>query len=373
MILRVLLLVGIIVSAIIGYFWTSIALPSSEKMEEKDMPIPLKLLLQNGSGGDGSAEYVFGTRVEWSMDYGSPIEAVYAYVGGKPVKGIVLLLHGCSHNALKFYSPSIAACQSCIGLSEEMRIASLAMRRGYATIAVSSTERSRGCWNMGDVPRIQFALRRFKDLLLKKVNEEKDSTVIAIGASSGGFMAAELGSRGLVDASLVMVMSLQKNLQNRLIERETPLFLAPMARDKRTFKVNELNYKEISKGRQFSESVYIDKNSCDPIPLTSSYLLERVPGMKLIDAEDIVQTLTKSGHLNQDNHMFNKDPTQSSWREDLLRSRATGPDDNVLWDKYYLLKGLSPLAKAFHRAWAYHEYCSEVVDPALDFFERQFS
>jgi len=204
MILRVLLLVGIIVSAIIGYFWTSIALPSSEKMEEKDMPIPLKLLLQNGSGGDGSAEYVFGTRVEWSMDYGSPIEAVYAYVGGKPVKGIVLLLHGCSHNALKFYSPSIAACQSCIGLSEEMRIASLAMRRGYATIAVSSTERSRGCWNMGDVPRIQFALRRFKDLLLKKVNEEKDSTVIAIGASSGGFMAAELGSRGLVDASLVV-------------------------------------------------------------------------------------------------------------------------------------------------------------------------
>lgn len=168
-------------------------------------------------------------------------------------------------------------------------------------------------------------------------------------------------------------MSLQKNLQSRLIERETPLFLAPMARDKRIFKVNELNYKEISKGRQFSESIYIDKTSCDPLPLTSSYLLERVPGMKLIDAQDIVQTLTKSGHLNQDNHMFNKDPTQSSWREDLLRSRATGSDDNVLWDKYYLSKGLSPLAETVHRAWAYHEYCSEVVDPALDFFERQFS
>jgi len=31
------------------------------------------------------------------------------------------------------------------------------------------------------------------------------------------------------------------------------------------------------------------------------------------------------------------------------------------------------LAKALHRAWAFHEYCSEVVVPALHFFEDWYN
>ena len=44
------------------------------------------------------------------------------------------------------------------------------------------------------------------------------------------------------------------------------------------------------------------------------------------------------------------------------------PDGSCLHNQP-LGPGVSPLAKALHRAWAFHEYCSGVIDPALDFFE----
>ena len=41
----------------------------------------------------------------------------------------------------------------------------------------------------------------------------------------------------------------------------------------------------------------------------------------------------------------------------------------VLWETFDLTPGISPLAKALHRAWAMHEYCSETVNHSLNFFE----
>ena len=37
-----------------------------------------------------------------------------------------------------------------------------------------------------------------------------------------------------------------------------------------------------------------------------------------------------------------------------------------------LKPGHSPLANAFHRAWAFHENCSDVIYHSFNFIEEQF-
>ena len=55
----------------------------------------------------------------------------------------------------------------------------------------------------------------------------------------------------------------------------------------------------------------------------------------------------------------------------LSTTTTTTKSNNVLlWGTFDLTPGMSPLAKALHRAWAMHEYCSESISPALDFFEQ---
>lgn len=87
--------------------------------------------------------------------------------------------------------------------------------------------------------------------------------------------------------------------------------------------------------------------------------------MKRSMADSIVKALLEAGHLDHVNLYFAKDPTQSNWR-DILQS-ACG---SVCLEHQSLAPGQSPLAKALHRAWAFHEYCSEVVLTALEYFEK---
>ena len=62
-------------------------------------------------------------------------------------KGIVLLLHACTHSALKFFSSSPSTCPNCVGLSEELRIVRLVIASGYIPVAISSIDRKSGCWS----------------------------------------------------------------------------------------------------------------------------------------------------------------------------------------------------------------------------------
>ena len=82
-------------------------------------------------------------------------------------------------------------------------------------------------------------------------------------------------------------------------------------------------------------------------------------------SEVLVSTLERAGHVDPSSGMLRVDPTRSSWRSVL------SPKNSTHWlDEFALEPGKSPLAKALHRAWAFHEYCSEAIVPALRFFER---
>mmetsp|Transcript_13835 Transcript_13835/g.29079 ORF Transcript_13835/g.29079 Transcript_13835/m.29079 type:complete len:316 (-) Transcript_13835:301-1248(-) len=91
-------------------------------------------------------------------------------------RGIVVLLHACTHNALKFFSPSPDGCPSCVGLSEELRIARIVLERGYVALAVTSGSGG-GCWGgTTDSMRIQHAVNEFL--------RRHQSTVLATSTST---------------------------------------------------------------------------------------------------------------------------------------------------------------------------------------------
>ncbi len=288
--------------------------------------------------------------------YASNITSTSAH---KQSKGIVLLLHACTHSAFKFFSPSPSTCPNCVGLSEELRIVRIVIDSGYMPIAVSSIDRKSGCWSTSrDTRRIEAVLKH--DLIREFLTNE-GSSIFAIGASSGGAFAAELSTRNMVHAALIMVMGLSDGVTGKLRTSPKPIYLAPMPRDKGTMKMVMNNQRDLKSVKDF---IRLDTTSCGSLPVTTRYLLQRVPGMTTDAGDELISLLKKAGHIDSSNMMI-VDPTRSVWRN------IISPSNSTHWlNKFYLKPGYSPLAKALHRAWAFHEYCSEAVLPALRFFEQ---
>lgn len=200
---------------------------------------------------------------------------------------------------------------------------------------------------------------------------EKDVPVLAFGASSGGHFAAQLAVRGLVDAAMVGVMSLAPPLLEKWINfegKKPPIYFAPMPRDTDTLAKVAANYESMNG----NGPVVLDQETCQSRPVDASYLNERVPGLKMWQAQAMVNSLTEAGHIDAVTGMLVKDPTNTSstgdnWK-DVLQS---GCASQGCLDHQSLVVGASPLAKALNRAWAFHEYCSEVTLKALEFFDKE--
>ena len=329
---------------------------------------------------------------------------------------IALLIHACTHSALKFFSPS-PSCPDCIGLSEEIRIARILLSRRYVVVAISSSNRKSGCWNDNEVHRVNDILIEFQQLVLNDEYGEEQvqhASVISIGASSGGHFAAALAVNGIATGgSLIMVSRIGPKLVEKFIssikayEKEydeaggdslsdsiiSPIYLAPMPRDTGTTKGAQTDYDTILQSSSKSaiverlrRRIILDVSTCTPLEISVAYLNERVPHMTASMATMIIKALAKAKHvvpsrsptnpsnpsgnnlsddnIQQSNFSLIKDPTRSDWRQVLQESCA---NQGCLTNQP-LGPGVSPLAKGLHRAWAYHEYCSEVVEPALDFF-----
>ena len=320
-------------------------------------------------------------------------------------RGVVLLLHACTHSAFKFFSLSNVTCPDCVGLSEELQIVRLVLEKGYIPVALSCVDRKSGCWNpLIDTKRIEYLLQwlkqnddetgvvpseQFRKLVAKSLSSS-DSKVHVIGASSGGTMAAHLVANRIMDAGIVMVMGLGPKLASQLKElhqqsKRPKLYLAPMPRDKGTTQRAIQNYQALCTNCPTAEKnnppsstksdwVVLDTTRCDSLPLTVAFLMQRVPGMNVEAATMLIEVLREANHMDNDTQLLIVDPTKSNWRDLLLEKEAqTGAvvSSNAFYHgKFALQPGYSPLAKALHRSWAFHEYCSEVVIPALEFFEE---
>jgi len=331
------------------------------------------------------------------------------------------------------------------------------MEMGYIPIAISCADETRRCWAPPrDIPRIEYALNH--PLLLSGLsfhgddggdagrdfdgdggggkNEkrggggERPERIFSIGASSGGALAAELVTKQISQAAIVMVMSLSDPVVKQMRKSPKPTYFAPMPRDKGTLQRVQRNVEALRRhgdengGKGTAKSCYIlDNESCDSLPLTPNYLVQRVPQMTREAAMTLTTKLKEVGHIDPGSNMLIVDPTKSNWRN------IISPSNSTHWlDQFALKPGYSPvstthfvfsefrfecdvnvssftctfcfhfldlrfivivvtnpvfsgtslnnyykLAKALHRAWAFHEYCSEVVVPALHFFEDWYN
>eukprot|EP00977_Amphora_coffeiformis_P020824 scaffold8573_cov164-Amphora_coffeaeformis.AAC.3 len=303
---------------------------------------------------------------------GRRTEVVYATPPQGP-RAVALLLHGCSHSALKFFSPQPYYCPTCIGLAEELQITRLLVQQQtLLVLAVTSQDRQRGCWSGADVAHVQDVLLHF-NITSADITDTADTTatihhvpILALGASSGGHFAAQLAVRGMAHAALVGVMSLRDDLvQQWRNHNPVPLVLAPMPRDKHTTAATTRNYQQMQANHQHhtdnssNNNVWLDTTTCVPLPVTVSYLNNRVPHMTKSMAQQIVTALTQGRHLDATSGMLQRDPTRSDWR--IVLRDACGNAGCL--ENLPLGPGISPLAKALHRAWAFHEYCSEIIPP----------
>ena len=214
-------------------------------------------------------------------------------------------------------------------------------------------------------------------------------------------MAAQLVAHGVIDKGVVMVMGLgpkvvtqlkelhqqrerQHNRDNGGKASSPKLYLAPMPRDKGTTRKATENYQALCTNcpsaqhpsrNSEADWIILDTTHCTSLPVTVEFLMQRVPCMNVEAATQVIQALLEAKHMAKDSQELVVDPTRSNWRDLLLlqeEKKATSSGSNAFYyhDKFALQPGYSPLAKALHRAWAFHEYCSEVVAPALEFFEQ---
>eukprot|EP00980_Cylindrotheca_fusiformis_P012768 scaffold3120_cov73-Cylindrotheca_fusiformis.AAC.4 len=341
----------------------------------------------NLDDNDSVAIEIPGMKVELPFKDQEKIEVIYPATIGTTTtaadpkehpssKGLVLLLHACTHSALKFFSPSKETCPDCVGLSEELRIVRLLIREGYTPVAITCLNRKSGCWSNADIPRVKHVLSQQP---FSTYTTNTTRVVYAMGASSGGAFVAQLVVEHLVQAGLIMVMGLGPQIVTKLkaLEMKPILYLAPMPRDKGTTYRASQNYNELMKDHNanVTTTIFLDTTRCKALPVTVAYLVQRVPGMTPEVASNLIQILQREQHIDASTKMLLVDPTRSNWR-DLLLVAANDNNNNSSSNsthyagRFALKPGYSPLAKALHRAWAFHEYCSEVVVPALRFFEE---
>ena len=285
------------------------------------------------------------------------------------LKGIFLIAHACTHSAYDFW-PLQTGCQHCIGLAEEVAIVRCALSSGYLVVAVSSHDRKSGCWGgKVDIKRVSAVLDHLQAMYLVGVV----LPTFAYGCSSGGAFVWNLAQKRSVSGIIIQVMPVQVNAQLRMSQHPIPVVFNSMPRDKETSKAmrgSALKLKILYTEFFFSESKaseYINFKECNPIPVDVEYLTNRLrhTNISRIDAEAIISVLKQAGYVDLNSSYLVKDPTllHNDWRTELKKHPKTS---NLLKARSIILtRGKSPLAKALHRCWAFHEYCSDYLKDDL--------
>ncbi|KAI3436872.1 hypothetical protein D9Q98_006282 [Chlorella vulgaris] len=161
-------------------------LSASASAEQTQPPLSPLLLSPPASLGSEPCVGSFWPKVRIIRD----LETLWE-VPQKP-KGVLFVAHGCSHQGSDFWQPS-ARCKHCLGLPEECLVREVALQRGYAVVAVTSFNRTSGCWHN---TQAEFSedLQRLPSILLEVLEEEGllALQLVAFGASSGGGIVLRL-------------------------------------------------------------------------------------------------------------------------------------------------------------------------------------
>lgn len=279
----------------------------------------------------GNLEYVQATQVVWQIP-SSP-------------KAILFIAHGCHCRATFFWDKS-SSCSECIGLPEERNIVSLALGKGYAVIAISST---RECWGLqADKIKVLTTLSSWiKDKGLERL------PVVALGASSGGFFISALAMEHKF-SSLVIMISEGKFKSLQLKEDYPPTLFVHMAKDKRRAALIRDAMDMLSK-----KGVETAEVKCYQLPVTPQ-LFSKIPGMDSKTSDRIYRALKSTSMLDNESFMT-KDGRFLNWMMHLKRQQVM--------PEYSLRKWELHLQELLNLAYGYHEMTSLHSDEIFKWFD----
>merc|ERR1719331_634378 len=123
-----------------------------------------------------------------------PVEMLWQRPLSTPV-GVLLLAHGCKHQATDFWPTSV--CSRCLGLPEELEIVRTALARNVLPVAITSKDRKTGCWREEDISRVEIAIAH----LYKVEGLDAKFPLYAFGASSGGRFVGSLARSEVIAPS----------------------------------------------------------------------------------------------------------------------------------------------------------------------------
>ena len=289
-------------------------------------------------------------------------------------RGIVLILHACTHSARDFWKRA-PECPRCTGLAEEVALRRAIVAAGYGVVAFSSANRQSGCWaGRAEIPAAQKALAAAR----KRMPSAR--RVIALGVSSGGAMAAELAAAGLVDGVILGVAVLPPRLRTATLP---PLLFHFMARDKSTASSAKRDAAMLqAHGRA-------EAWECAPLLVADDFFSVRTAGeVSHADSAALVRVLRVRGGepreakqranalpLVGESGELSAAPFLSAWQSALEDAapaefaRAAAAD----CDRSACAQPPCVLSKPLNRAWAVHEYCSDLAAPSLRWFEEAWA
>lgn len=287
---------------------------------------------------------------------------IYELPAGNVV-GTFFMAHACTHGANDFWLRS-ERCDFCNGLTEEVKIAQVALRAGYIVIAVNSSNRMNCCWGTGAADR-NFVSTTIRTIRLR--HGVLHLPLFAVGTSSGASFAWSMACRQEIDGVILQVLSVAVPPMGGLEIPRIPIVFNAMRRDKRTYSAMEENYNLVSQNISNSLTKF---EECKPLAVTTDYLMDRLPYLNHSEAVLIIEALIKSGHLDDMTSTFKIDPTSpsSNWKGIVQKATTGTIRTPLVFDQ-----GRSPLAKSFNRAWAFHEYCATYIDEDLKWMLQIFS
>lgn len=283
----------------------------------------------------------------------------------KTPKGVILVFHGCSHSATDWWDKQ-DSCPKCIGLPEEKRIVAFAVARRYVVVALSSQDRkSSRCWDVVAPPKITTDMQKTKHTVMTMVKREgwEKLPIFALGASSGGALAALIPFHIKLQGSCVQIMAVPPEVYKGVAKATAhifpPMLFVHMVRDGATGAGVAQDIAVLT-----NEGIATEAIAVPPRPLTPSFFADRISNITAELSKQMFESLQTAG-LVTSNGLLKKDPRQTGdeWRN-VLKPHSEGQD---------LRPDLGAIPEELNLAWAGHEIVSDTTDEMLDWFEGHTS
>ncbi|GJU86263.1 hypothetical protein Tco_1293809 [Tanacetum coccineum] len=259
-------------------------------------------------------------------------------------KGVLFLAHGCNGKAANFWDKCLE-CEHCVGLPEERLIVLEAISRKFAVVAVSSKGK---CWSMMKETEVVKKVLRF----WVERQGLGGLSFVALGASSGGYFVSMLASKMRFSSIVVMIA---EGVFDRIDVGKDypPTLFVHMPKDKARKKMIGENVEVMRR-----EGVDVAEVECKELPLTPSFLAERIRGLDMKVSVELFNMFKEKGFVNKEGYLVN-DGRVLPWKEAMSERKISLPNKRMV----------NYIQEELNLAYAYHEMTGLQNEQIFDWFE----